>query len=78
EESGIPGLTLLPGGPVRLDRHPIPAPCHWHLKRPLDRFRGLFGQRGRPTGAHPDSVEVRSVGGVSARSSRQGFGTVLT
>ncbi|MFD5040899.1 NUDIX hydrolase [Streptomyces sp. NPDC058378] len=31
EESGIPGLTLLPGGPVRLDRHPIPAPCHWHL-----------------------------------------------
>jgi 8-oxo-dGTP pyrophosphatase MutT (NUDIX family) len=30
EESGIPGLTLLPGGPVRLDRHPIPAPCHWH------------------------------------------------
>ncbi|WP_405665368.1 NUDIX hydrolase [Streptomyces sp. NBC_01166] len=31
EESGIPGLTLLPGGPVRLDRHPIPGPCHWHL-----------------------------------------------
>ncbi|MET9430312.1 MULTISPECIES: NUDIX hydrolase [unclassified Streptomyces] len=31
EESGIPGLTLRPGGPVRLDRHPIPAPCHWHL-----------------------------------------------
>ncbi|MGW1493768.1 NUDIX hydrolase [Streptomyces sp. NBC_00191] len=31
EESGISGLTLLPGGPVRLDRHPIPAPCHWHL-----------------------------------------------
>lgn len=31
EESGIPGLTLLPGGPVRLDRHPIPAPCHQHL-----------------------------------------------
>ncbi|WP_406303131.1 NUDIX hydrolase [Streptomyces sp. NBC_00885] len=31
EESGIRGLTLLPGGPVRLDRHPIPAPCHWHL-----------------------------------------------
>ncbi|MBV1947786.1 NUDIX hydrolase [Streptomyces sp. BV129] len=30
EESGIAGLTLLPGGPVRLDRHPIPAPCHWH------------------------------------------------
>ncbi|MFF5423136.1 MULTISPECIES: NUDIX hydrolase [unclassified Streptomyces] len=31
EESGIADLTLLPGGPVRLDRHPIPAPCHWHL-----------------------------------------------
>jgi 8-oxo-dGTP pyrophosphatase MutT (NUDIX family) len=31
EESGVSGLTLLPGGPVRLDRHPIPAPCHWHL-----------------------------------------------
>lgn len=30
EESGITGLTLLPD-PVRLDRHPIPAPCHWHL-----------------------------------------------
>ncbi|WP_455356036.1 NUDIX hydrolase [Streptomyces sp. SYSU K217416] len=31
EESGVPGLMLLPGGPVRLDRHPIPAPCNWHL-----------------------------------------------
>ncbi|WP_393078460.1 NUDIX hydrolase [Streptomyces sp. LN704] len=31
EESGIEGLTLLPGGPVRLDRHAIPAPCNWHL-----------------------------------------------
>ncbi|MCX4691133.1 NUDIX hydrolase [Streptomyces sp. NBC_01408] len=32
EESGIAsGLTLVPGGPVRLDRHPIPAPCNWHL-----------------------------------------------
>ncbi|MEE1750790.1 MULTISPECIES: NUDIX hydrolase [unclassified Streptomyces] len=31
EESGITGLTLLAGGPVRLDRHAIPAPCHWHL-----------------------------------------------
>ncbi|MFD7613351.1 NUDIX hydrolase [Streptomyces sp. NPDC059828] len=31
EESGIPGLELLSGGPVRLDRHPIPAPCHWHF-----------------------------------------------
>ncbi|MFG2464635.1 NUDIX hydrolase [Streptomyces canus] len=31
EESGIRGLTLLPGGPVRLDRHPIPPPCHCHF-----------------------------------------------
>ncbi|MCX5399614.1 NUDIX hydrolase [Streptomyces sp. NBC_00102] len=31
EESGMDGLVLLAGGPVRLDRHPIPAPCHWHL-----------------------------------------------
>ncbi|MEU2928649.1 NUDIX hydrolase [Streptomyces sp. NPDC007251] len=31
EESGIAGLTLVTGGPVRLDRHPIPAPCHWHF-----------------------------------------------
>ncbi|MEV1062486.1 NUDIX hydrolase [Streptomyces sp. NPDC050263] len=28
EESGVPGLTLLPGGPVRLDRHL--TPCAWH------------------------------------------------
>ncbi|MET7385111.1 NUDIX hydrolase [Streptomyces sp. NPDC005529] len=31
EESGIRGLTLAPGGPATLDRHAIPAPCHWHL-----------------------------------------------
>ncbi|MET7294408.1 NUDIX hydrolase [Streptomyces griseoloalbus] len=31
EESGIAGLTLLVGGPVRLDRHPIPPPCHVHF-----------------------------------------------
>ncbi|WP_055694584.1 NUDIX hydrolase [Streptomyces prasinopilosus] len=31
EESGIAGLALLAGGPVRLDRHPIPSPCHWHF-----------------------------------------------
>ncbi|MCQ4191907.1 NUDIX hydrolase [Streptomyces parvulus] len=29
EESGIDGLTLAPGGPVRLDRHH--TPCAWHL-----------------------------------------------
>ncbi|MFI8191110.1 NUDIX hydrolase [Streptomyces sp. NPDC085946] len=31
EESGVGGLSLLPGGPVRLDRHPIPPPCHCHF-----------------------------------------------
>ncbi|MEU3089242.1 NUDIX hydrolase [Streptomyces massasporeus] len=31
EESGVQGLSLLPGGPVRLDRHPIPPPCHCHF-----------------------------------------------
>jgi 8-oxo-dGTP pyrophosphatase MutT (NUDIX family) len=31
EESGIAGLTLLAGGPARLDRHPIPGPCTQHL-----------------------------------------------
>ncbi|HEY8983589.1 MAG TPA: NUDIX hydrolase, partial [Streptomyces sp.] len=29
EESGIEDLRLLPGGPVRLDRHL--TPCAWHL-----------------------------------------------
>ncbi|MGC0411988.1 ADP-ribose pyrophosphatase YjhB (NUDIX family) [Streptomyces sp. SAI-195] len=29
EESGIAGLALLSGGPVRLDRHH--TPCAWHL-----------------------------------------------
>ncbi|MEU1415700.1 NUDIX hydrolase [Streptomyces sp. NPDC005731] len=29
EESGVKGLTLVPGGPVRLDRHR--TPCAWHL-----------------------------------------------
>ncbi|MFV0133748.1 NUDIX hydrolase [Streptomyces sp. HMX87] len=29
EESGVEGLSLLPGGPVRLDRHH--TPCAWHL-----------------------------------------------
>ncbi|MFI8203453.1 NUDIX hydrolase [Streptomyces sp. NPDC085937] len=31
EESGVTGLTLVAGGPVRLDRHPIPPPCHCHF-----------------------------------------------
>ncbi|MFI5683934.1 NUDIX hydrolase [Streptomyces sp. NPDC051636] len=31
EESGVTGLIPLRGGPVRLDRHPIPPPCHCHF-----------------------------------------------
>ncbi|MFE9248110.1 NUDIX hydrolase [Streptomyces sp. NPDC007088] len=31
EESGITGLSLLPVGPVRLDRHSIPGPCTQHF-----------------------------------------------
>ncbi|WP_328319525.1 NUDIX hydrolase [Streptomyces sp. NBC_00388] len=31
EESGIEGLELLPGGPLRLDRHSIPGPCTQHF-----------------------------------------------
>ncbi|AXG80148.1 NUDIX hydrolase [Streptomyces paludis] len=31
EESGILDLRPLSERPVRLDRHPIPAPCHWHM-----------------------------------------------
>lgn len=31
EESGIGGLFLLPGGPVRLDLHAIPGPCVQHF-----------------------------------------------
>ncbi|MQY13580.1 hypothetical protein SRB5_37280 [Streptomyces sp. RB5] len=31
EESGITGLVLLGGGPVRLDLHPIPGPCVRHF-----------------------------------------------
>ncbi|MFJ2111051.1 MULTISPECIES: NUDIX hydrolase [unclassified Streptomyces] len=31
EESGILDLVPVRESPVRLDRHPIPAPCHWHL-----------------------------------------------
>ncbi len=53
EESGIPGLVLLPGGPVRLDRHPIPAPATgtWTCStRPWRRRRRWSGSaRSRST-----------------------------
>ncbi|MXM68422.1 NUDIX domain-containing protein [Streptomyces sp. HUCO-GS316] len=55
EESGITGLTLLPGGPVRLDRHPIPPPCHWH-------FDVQYAVLAPPDAAHAvsdESLDVR-------------------
>ncbi|GAB2725385.1 NUDIX hydrolase [Streptomyces bullii] len=55
EESGVTGLSLLPGGPVRLDRHPIPAPCHWH-------FDVQYAVLAPPDAAHTvsdESLDVR-------------------
>ncbi|KAB1147588.1 NUDIX hydrolase [Streptomyces luteolifulvus] len=55
EESGITGLTLLPGGPVRLDLHPIPPPCHWH-------FDVQYAVLAPPDAAHAvsdESLDVR-------------------
>ncbi|MFF8030113.1 MULTISPECIES: NUDIX hydrolase [unclassified Streptomyces] len=50
EESGIAGLTLLAGGPVRLDRHPVPPPCHWH-------FDVQYAALAAPDAAHAISEE---------------------
>ncbi|MER7835637.1 NUDIX hydrolase [Streptomyces sp. NPDC096040] len=55
EESGIPGLTLLPGGPVRLDRHPIPAPCHWHF----DIQYAAVAPRGAAHAISDESLDLR-------------------
>ncbi|MFJ8492196.1 NUDIX hydrolase [Streptomyces sp. NPDC094038] len=55
EESGIPGLTLLPGGPVRLDRHPIPAPCHWHF----DVQYTALAPRGAAHAISDESLDLR-------------------
>ncbi|MEV8597098.1 NUDIX hydrolase [Streptomyces sp. NPDC052012] len=55
EESGIAGLRLLPGGPVRLDRHPIPPPCHCH-------FDVQYAVLAPPDAAHAvsdESLDVR-------------------
>jgi 8-oxo-dGTP pyrophosphatase MutT (NUDIX family) len=54
EESGIEGLTLLPGGPVRLDRHPIPPPCHCH-------FDVQYAVVAPPNAAHAVSEESLDV-----------------
>ncbi|MEU6813433.1 NUDIX hydrolase [Streptomyces sp. NPDC046860] len=58
EESGIGGLTLLPGGPVRLDRHPIPAPCHWHH----DVQYAVLAPRGAEHAISDESLDLRWFG----------------
>ncbi|MEU4149762.1 NUDIX hydrolase [Streptomyces sp. NPDC026659] len=58
EESGITGLTLLPGGPVRLDRHPIPAPCHWHY----DVQYTVLAPRGAEHAISDESLDLRWFG----------------
>ncbi|MEV7689210.1 NUDIX hydrolase [Streptomyces bungoensis] len=58
EESGITGLTLLPGGPVRLDRHPIPAPCHCHF----DVQYAVLAPRGAEHAISDESLDVRWFG----------------
>jgi 8-oxo-dGTP pyrophosphatase MutT (NUDIX family) len=58
EESGVAGLSLLPGGPVRLDRHPIPPPCHCH-------FDVQYAVVARPDAIHAisdESLDVRWFG----------------
>ncbi|MEU6087955.1 NUDIX hydrolase [Streptomyces sp. NPDC047085] len=55
EESGIGGLTLLPDGPVRLDRHPIPPPCHWHY----DVQYAVLAPRGAEHAISDESLDVR-------------------
>ncbi|MCF3133584.1 NUDIX hydrolase [Streptomyces olivochromogenes] len=58
EESGIQGLTLLAGGPVRLDRHPIPAPCHWHF----DVQYAVLAPRDAEHAISDESLDVRWFG----------------
>ncbi|MGW5043767.1 NUDIX hydrolase [Streptomyces griseoluteus] len=58
EESGIAGLTLLPGGPVRLDRHPIPAPCNWHL----DVQYAVLAPSGAEQAISDESLDLRWFG----------------
>ncbi|MEU3600104.1 NUDIX hydrolase [Streptomyces sp. NPDC006798] len=63
EESGIPGLTLVAArdgvpGPVRLDRHPIPAPCHWHL----DVQYAALAPAGATARISDESLDVRWFG----------------
>ncbi|MGW3204618.1 NUDIX hydrolase [Streptomyces sp. NPDC001135] len=53
EESGITGLVLLPGGPVRLDRHR--TPCAWHL----DVQYAAVAPRGAVEAISDESLDLR-------------------
>ena len=53
EESGITGLRLLPGGPVRLDRHH--TPCAWHL----DVQYAALAPEGAVEAVSEESLDVR-------------------
>ncbi|MGW8378652.1 NUDIX hydrolase [Streptomyces sp. ODS28] len=56
EESGITGLRLLPGGPVRLDRHH--TPCAWHL----DVQYAALAPEGAVEAVSDESLDVRWYG----------------
>ncbi|MFI6346581.1 NUDIX hydrolase [Streptomyces sp. NPDC050560] len=56
EESGIEGLELLPGGPVRLDRHH--TPCAWHL----DVEYAARAPRGAVAAISDESLDLRWFG----------------
>ncbi|MFF7733037.1 NUDIX domain-containing protein [Streptomyces sp. NPDC007984] len=58
EESGVPGLTLLSGGPVGLDRHPIPPPCHCHF----DVQYAVVAPPGAAHAISDESLDVRWFG----------------
>ncbi|MFD9434580.1 NUDIX hydrolase [Streptomyces sp. NPDC060002] len=67
EESGIGGLTLLPGGPVRLDRHH--TPCAWHY----DVQYAALAPAGAVEAISDESLDLRwftydEVGGVADES----------
>jgi 8-oxo-dGTP pyrophosphatase MutT (NUDIX family) len=56
EESGIDGLALMPGGPVRLDRHL--TPCAWHL----DVQYAVLAPRGAVAEISEESLDLRWFG----------------
>ncbi|MFJ9023546.1 NUDIX hydrolase [Streptomyces sp. NPDC102259] len=67
EESGIGGLTLLSGGPVRLDKHH--TPCAWHY----DVQYAALAPAGAVEAISDESLDLRwfpydEVGGVADES----------